>query len=263
MTNPIFEKTICYLFDMDGTLYLGEQVLPGAQDLLLWLNENQKPYFLLTNNSSQSKSDYYAKVQRLGLPVGELQIFTSGEATAIFMNRRYLDKRIYVVGMPSLEAEFIAHGINLTDSDPDVVVLGFDTTMTYEKLRKLCGFIQAGTPYIATHSDINCPTESGFIPDIGAVIAFVAASTGRYPDVVVGKPNAPIVNAICEKTGYIPAELTMVGDRLYTDIAMGQSGLKTILVLSGETKIEDVESSPYQPDLIVTGVAELLTLIHD
>lgn len=262
MTNTFLAKAKCFLFDMDGTLYLGERVLPGARELLNWLIEQRIPYFLLTNNSSRSSRDYFAKVQRLGLPVGEQQIFTSGEATAIFLNRHYFEKRVYVVGTPSLESEFVAHGIHLRDTNPDVVVLGFDTTLTYAKLQKLCDFIRAGIPYIATHPDINCPTESGFMPDIGAMMALVAASTNRTPDVVIGKPNAPIVEAICEKTGYTPPELVMVGDRLYTDIAMGQTGLKTVLVLSGETKLDDVKGSAFKPDMVVQDAAELLKLLQ-
>jgi HAD superfamily hydrolase (TIGR01450 family) len=127
-------------------------------------------------------------------------------------------------------------------------VLGFDTTLTYKKLWKLCDFARAGLPYIATHPDFNCPTETGYMPDIGAMIAFVRAATGREPDLVVGKPNRMIVDAVAQKYGYAIEELAMVGDRLYTDIALGQtSGITTCLVLSGETRPEDVRDSSFQP----------------
>ena len=127
------------------------------------------------------------------------------------------------------------------NTQPDVIVLGFDTTLTYEKLWKLCDFVRAGLPYIATHPDFNCPTETGFMPDIGAMIAFVNASTGREPDLVVGKPNRMIVDAVAHKLGLQIPEMAMVGDRLYTDIALGQtSGITTCLVLSGETHPEDL-----------------------
>ena len=137
------------------------------------------------------------------------------------------------------------------------MVLGFDTTLTYEKLVKLCDFVLEGLPYIATHPDINCPVEGGFIPDIGAMMALVESSTGRAADVIVGKPYPPIVKAIVEKTGFAADEIIMVGDRLYTDIALGAAGLGTVLVLSGEAKLEDLLSAPHQPDLVVENLEEL------
>ena len=168
-----------------------------------------------------------------------------------------------MVGTPSLEKEFSSHGFKLVQEDPDYAVLGFDTTLTYEKLWKLCDFVRNDTPYIATHPDINCPLENGFMPDIGAMMALVASSTGRDPDVIVGKPYPPIVEAVVEKTGFPPAKLTMVGDRLYTDIAMGKAGIRTVLVLSGEAKREDIPNAPHQPDLVVKNVAELLRRFRD
>jgi 4-nitrophenyl phosphatase len=157
-------------------------------------------------------------------------------------------RRAYVVGTPSLEKEFQEFGFTLDDKNPDMAVLGFDTTLTYDKLWKLCDFARAGLPYIATHPDFNCPTETGFMPDIGAMIAFVRAATGRDPDVVIGKPNRMIVEAAAEKLSLPLAELAMIGDRLYTDIALGRtSGIVTILVWSGETHPADLEGSPFQP----------------
>ena len=153
-----------------------------------------------------------------------------------------------MVGTPALEEEFRQHGFQLDDEHPQRIVLGFDTTLTYQKLWKLCDFVRAGLPYIATHPDFNCPTETGFMPDIGAMIAFVHASTGREPDLVVGKPNRMIVDTVAGKLGLKIEEMAMVGDRLYTDIALGQtSGITTCLVLSGETHLEDLKDSPHQP----------------
>jgi len=143
-----------------------------------------------------------------------------------------------------------------------VAVLGFDTTLTYDKLWKLCDWVRAGLPYIATHPDINCPTETGFKPDIGAVIECVAASTGRQPDVIIGKPNEPIVTALVEMTGFPVAAHGMIGDRLYTDIALGKWGITTTLVLSGETKAEDLVGSDFQPDLVVANIAEMAALFR-
>jgi 4-nitrophenyl phosphatase/NagD protein len=242
---------------MDGTIYLGDKLLPGVPGFLGDLDKIKIPYYFLTNNSSRSKADYVEKFNRLGLKVSDEKIFTSGEATAIYLKKHGGGERVFLVGTPSLEKEFMGHGFQLVQDEPDYAVLGFDTTLTYEKLWKLCDFARAGIPYIATHPDINCPTESGFMPDIGAVIAFVETATGRKPDVIVGKPHPPIVEAIVEKTGYTVHQIAMVGDRLYTDIAMGVTGITTVLVLSGETRESDLENSEYKPDYVVKDIGEL------
>ena len=148
------------------------------------------------------------------------------------------------------------------DDDPDYAVLGFDTTLTYQKIWKFCDFVNEGIPYIATHPDINCPTPDGFMPDIGAMMAMIQSSTGKAADIVVGKPNPPMVEAIVELTGFEPGQLTMVGDRLYTDIAMGKAGIHTVLVLSGETKREDLSKAPWQPDLVCEDLRELLDVLR-
>ena len=253
----------CFLMDMDGTLYLGNRLLPGAKDWLALLEARGLAYYFLTNNSSRSGIEYAEKFQRLGLDVTEEKIFTSGEATAIYLQREYPGASLYMVGTPALTREFERYGFVLTEEDPDVAVLGFDTTLTYEKLWKLCDLVTAGKPFIATHPDINCPTETGFKPDIGAMIELIAASTGRRPDVIVGKPHAPIVKALAEKTGFPVEAHCMVGDRLYTDIALGRWGITTALVLSGETKEEDLRDSEFIPDIVVRDIAEMAKILDN
>lgn len=257
------KKIKCFLVDMDGTIYLGNHLLPGARDWLDLLVEKGLDYFILTNNSSRSRIEYTRKLDRLGLKVPEEKIFTSGEATALYLKKSLPNGSLYVVGTPPLVMEFKRHGFIIDDENPDAVVLGFDTTLTYEKIWKLSDFLVAGKPYIATHPDINCPLENGFKPDIGAMIEMMAASTGRRPDVIVGKPNAPIVNALADKTGLPPEALCMIGDRLYTDIALGKWGITTALVLSGETKREDLVNSSYQPDLVISGIAEMAAMLRE
>lgn len=263
--NSSLEKlsnTKCFLMDMDGTIYLGGKLLPGAREWLDLLDENDIAFYFLTNNSSRSKVEYSQKLGRLGLDIPENQIFTSGEATAITLEREYPGASLYLVGTPPLEAEFKRHGLTLTEEDPDLAVLGFDTTLTYDKLWKLCDLVVAGKPFIATHPDINCPTETGFKPDIGAMIELVATSTGRRPDLIVGKPYEPIVQALADKTGYPVEAHCMVGDRLYTDIALGRWGITTALVLSGETKAEDLADSEFTPDFVVDGIDEMVVLLQ-
>lgn len=251
MENGSLATVKCFLLDLDGTFCLGDTLIEGSLDFILALSQLGKQFLFLTNNSSQASSQYAEKLRRMGLAVPVDRVFTSGEAAAIHLLQEHPSDRIYLVGTPSLEAEFRRHGLDLDDKDPDLVVLGFDTTLTYEKLWRLCDLVRLGLPYIATHPDLNCPTGTGFMPDIGAVIAFVRASTGREPDLVIGKPNRMIVDAISRKLGLPIHAMAMVGDRLYTDIALGaSSGITTCLVLSGETRREDLALSPCQPDYV-------------
>lgn len=247
-----------FLLDMDGTVYLGDTLLPGAKEFIDLLDARGIGYLFLTNNSSKHQGQYAEKLGKFGLNIGRDKIFTSGEATAIYIGKAKPAAKIFMVGTPALEDEFKAHGFTLTDDNPDYAVLGFDTTLTYKKLWQLCDFVRAGVPYIATHPDFNCPIEGGFMPDIGAMIAFVEASTGKRPDVVVGKPYQPIIDAVVEKSGTPIGKICMVGDRLYTDIALGAAGITTVLVLSGEGQREDLPDAPHQPDYIMAHLAELV-----
>jgi len=262
MDFKLLSKVRCFLIDLDGTLYLGDQLLPGALSFIELLKERDLSFLLLTNNSSCHRKQYGEKLRGLGMDVPDDFIYTSGEATAKVLSRDQSGARVHVVGTPALEEVFIEHGFQLVDTDPDVVVLGFDTTITYKKLWLLCDFVRGGVPYIATHPDLNCPIEGGYMPDIGAMIVFVEASTGRRPDIIVGKPSRIIVEALELKTGSCANELAMVGDRLYTDIALGKHGLTTVLVLSGETHREDLQDSEIQPDYVVENLEELATLVR-
>lgn len=248
MNNEPLLNVKCFLLDMDGTFNLGDQLIDGSLRFIETLDELGRDYLFLTNNSSKHRRQYAEKIEHLGLSVSEEKVFTSGEATALYLQQERPSSSVYVVGTPALEEEFRQHGFQLEQDHPQSIVLGFDTTLTYEKLWKLCDFVRAGLPYIATHPDFNCPTETGFMPDIGAMIAFVHASTGREPDLIVGKPNRMIIDAVAHKLGLDIAEMAMVGDRLYTDIALGKtSGITTCLVLSGETHPDDLADSPFQP----------------
>lgn len=252
------EKAHGFLLDMDGTFYLGDCLLPGAARLLDLIRAQGKDYLFLSNNSSQNRNSYSRKFTSLGLSIPQEKILTSGEATIHFLKKTSRMTRVFVVGTPDLEIEFIEAGYILDDATPEIAVLGFDTALNYPKLVKLCDFVRSGLPYIATHPDINCPTETGFIPDVGAVIAFVKASTGREPDSIIGKPNRWIVETAAQKLGLALDDLVMVGDRLYTDIALGQTcGVLTVLVLSGETSAQEAVNSPYRPDAVFENIGAL------
>jgi HAD superfamily hydrolase (TIGR01457 family) len=247
-----------FLLDMDGTLYLGDHLLPGGLELLDLFNQRGIPFMFLTNNSSKSKEEYHAKLIRLGIGAENARVFTSGDATVRYILEETSAKKVFLVGTPGLESTFKANGIVLVETDPELLVLGFDTTLTYDKLRKLCEYVVDGVPYIATHPDINCPTPTGFMPDIGSMIAMIKVSTGREPDLVIGKPNRIIVDMIAAELGVRAEACAMVGDRLYTDIALGQTaGVTTVLVLSGETSREDLDSSIFKPDYVFDDLRDL------
>jgi len=251
-------KVRCFLLDMDGTFYLGDQLLEGALRFIDVLHQQGREFLFLTNNSSKDSQQYAEKITRLGLSIPREKVLTSGEATAIHLQRQKPGARVYIVGTPALENEFVERGFVLTPEMPDFAVLGFDTTLTYAKLWALCDLARAGVPYIATHPDYNCPTGTGFMPDIGAMIAFVKAATGREPDLIVGKPNRLFVEIAAERVGVPVSSMCMIGDRLYTDIALGDTaGIPTILVLSGETQADEVLMSPHQPRYIFQNLGEI------
>ena len=188
-----------FALDMDGTVYLGERWIDGARDFLDRIAASGRDYLFLTNNSSKSPAVYVEKLARMGLSVPASRILTSGQATIWYLQRHFSGKKVFLLGNELLRAEFAQAGIALDDEHPDVVVTGFDTTLTYAKLCKVCDLVRAGLPYLATHPDYNCPTETGFVPDIGAIHAFIHASAFRWPDRVIGKPNADIVDYLLER----------------------------------------------------------------
>ncbi|MBQ7721811.1 MAG: HAD-IIA family hydrolase [Kiritimatiellae bacterium] len=238
-----------FMLDMDGTIYLGNRLFDCTIPFLDFLKSRGKRFLFLTNNSSKNRLAYVEKLGRMGIKVTPDDVFTSGEATTIYMREAFPNAKVCVMGMPTLEQEFEEAGFELDMRHPDCLVLGFDQAFDYAKMTLLCDHVRAGVPYIATHPDFNCPVENGFIPDIGAVIAYVKASTGREPDKVIGKPHAGIARAVMRKYGVAADALAMVGDRLYTDIALGaKAGITSVLVFSGETTREDYAASKIRAD---------------
>jgi len=246
---------------MDGTLYLSNSVLPGARELLNHFNKNSIPFCLFTNNSSLSRKDYVKKLSLLGLKADPSRILTSSWATILWLIKRNI-KNVYLLAVPSVCEEFLEAGINLVTENPDMVVLAFDQTLDYDKLKRAHKFLLEGVPYIATHPDMVCPTSEGSIPDCGAMIAFLKASTGREPE-VIGKPSRNMVDMASLLLGCTPQSMAIVGDRLYTDMQMGfDHGLLTVLLLSGETRLEDLHQVNQKPDHCFQGAEELLEWIY-
>ena len=258
----MFEKIKCFILDMDGTLYLGNELFPFTKDFLKKVEETGREYYFFTNNSSKSQQAYIEKLDKLGIPIQKEQMMISSHVIIKYLKDHYDGKSIYVVGTPSLIQEFQYFDMNLVEEDPDIVVLGFDTTLTYEKLEKACHYIRNGCVYFGINPDWNCPMEGGkFIPDCGSMAKLIEASTGKFPD-FFGKPSKYTLNYIIQETGYQPEEIAIVGDRLYTDIAVAdQSDVTSILVLSGESTRKDVEASDVKPDVILEDLSEITKML--
>ena len=199
----------------------------------------------------------------MGLDIDpERQLITSGHATVAYLKKHFPGKSVYLFGNRVLKDEFEERGVRLTERDPDVICTAFHTSFDYDDLCVLCDFIRGGAPYIATHPDFNCPTKTGFVPDIGSLAAYIEASTGRRPDKVVGKPNREIIEYTLGILGSEPSNTCVVGDRLYTDVKSGVSnGLYGVFVLSGEAQLTDLPGSDVQPHLVFDSVKELIPLL--
>lgn len=260
-TKEILDSKKLFIFDMDGTIYLGGIPFDFAVNYINKLRESGKKILFFTNNASHSPEFYIKKLEKLGFCPTADEICTSGNVTAAFLTTERKGKKVYLVGTPDLYGQFVSAGVDLVcDADgkhdgreADIVVTSFDTTLNYEKLVLACDFIRGGAEYLCTHPDYNCPTETGFIPDSGAIAALVTASTGASP-VYFGKPYSETVRMISEITGNSKDEMIIFGDRLYTDIATGKRhGITAALVLTGETKTADVEgaSPDEKPDIML------------
>ncbi len=271
----------CFALDMDGTIYLGNQWIDGARVFLDAVEASGREYVFLTNNSSKDPNTYVDKLKSMGLTVTREKIITSADATIEVLKKDYPDKRVFLLGNDLLKKQFADAGIELVNDEltdrylasgnianeikdhvAEVTVIGFDTSLEYIKMCVVCDLIRAGIPYISTHPDLNCPTETGFVPDAGSIHAFIEASTGRLPDRIIGKPKADIMDHLLARTGYKRSEVAMVGDRLYTDVAAGvTNGIFGILVLSGEATMDDVKTSDVKPDMIFDSVKDIIPLL--
>lgn len=253
----LLKKVKLFVLDMDGTFYLGNRLIEGSLGFIRKLENTGRKFLFFTNNSSRTGVFYKNKLAGMGCFVEEDKVVTSGDVTIKYLRENYRDAKVYLVGTDLLRESFIKGGVTLVEDKPDIVVLSFDTSLTYEKMSRACEFIRNGALFLATHLDLNCPTEDGFIPDCGAMCAMVEASTGIKPK-YLGKPFGETVGMIKLITGMKSEELAFVGDRLYTDIATGvNNGITSILVLTGETSMGDVEASPVKPDFIFRSLEDL------
>jgi len=290
--RALLDETRLFVLDLDGTFYLGNRILPRSLEFIDRVRRTGRDFLFFTNNSSRTPASYIEKISGMGCPIGRERILTSGDVMIRQLLTRFPGQRVYLMGTRALGAQFAEAGVALAsfDGEPpgasaggavvasvgvageqfgnnalqnpvDIVVAAFDTELTYSKLERACTFIRRGAVFLATHPDINCPTEDGFIPDCGAFCAAITLSTGREP-VFFGKPYPQTLELILAHTGRSKDELAFVGDRLYTDVATGvRNGAKGFLVLSGEAQVSDIEASDVKPDAVFSDLGEIASYL--
>lgn len=253
------EKTL-YLLDMDGTIYNENQIFEGTLDFLKAIEEQGGQYIFITNNSSKSVEDYVEKVRAMGICAGYEHFYTSSQATAMYLQENYPGQVVYCMGTDSLVQELRKSGIEVVtevDDRASVVLIGFDTENTSEKIRNTCIMLGKDVAYLATNPDLVCPVSFGYIPDCGSMSIMLKNATGKEP-FFIGKPEPIMVNCVLKKQNKCPEEAVIVGDRLYTDIKTGErAGVDTICVLTGEASMEDIQNSEVKPTYIFKSVKEI------
>ena len=264
-------NTRLFLLDMDGTLYLGDDVFDGAVDFIHSISETGRNYIYLTNNSSRAGFDYITRLRKLGFPCEAENVFTSGMATGEFLNQNYPGAKVYLAGTKAFYRELQSYGIDLvndenghTDVDTvDVVVQGFDTELVYEKLDLACHFLRRGAKFIAANPDWVCPMPADeVLPDCGSICALLTAASGVKPE-YIGKPNRNMIDVVSKMTGVPNENICAVGDRLYTDIAVAKNaGSVSVCVLSGESSEQDIAESDVKPDYVLKDVAEIAKILR-
>ena len=254
-----------FLLDMDGTIYLDEDLFDGTMDFLEYVKRIGGRYIFLTNNSSKSVDKYIEKLGKLGIATTEEDFLTSTNATVLYLEKKQYHK-IYAFGTTSFKEQLKDAGLPITDKleeDIDCLCMGFDTELTFQKLEDACILLNKGVDYIATNPDWVCPTWYGYVPDCGSVSQMLFNATKRKP-IFIGKPEPTMALLAMEKTGFKPEETAVMGDRLYTDIACGvNAGISSIFVLSGEGTMDDVAASDVKPEFIYDNIRKVLNDLTD
>ena len=264
-------RTIAHVaLDMDGTIYKGGTLFSCTLPFIAQMRELGIGCTFLTNNPSKSSADYLAHLRRMGLAATPDELYTSAQATIDCLRRRFPEvKKIFALGTPSMLAEFKGAGFELTMDDandaPDAVVVGFDLTLAYARVCRAAWWIQQGRLFVATNPDRVCPTDQPTVlVDCGAICAMLEKATGRGPDIVLGKPDPAMLSGILDRHGLRPAQIAMVGDRIYTDILMAhRADAFGVLVLTGEATTRDAEQANPRPHLVVPSLAELGALLTE
>ena len=264
--NEILRGKNLYLFDMDGTLYLGDRLYDFTVELLDTLKATGRKYLFMTNNSSKSVEDYIKKLAKLGISATREDFITSSQATAYYLKQHHWGQKLYVCGTQSLKRELEMEGFTVTENVDEVecIVMGFDTELTFQKLHDVSYLLltREEIPYIATNPDYVCPTEFGSVPDCGSVCDMIYNATKKRP-LVIGKPEPLMPLLAMEHLGCTKEETAVVGDRIYTDVRSGiNAGVTGILVLSGESTLQTLAESDVKPHLVLEDAGEILTAIR-
>jgi HAD superfamily hydrolase (TIGR01450 family) len=256
-----------FLFDMDGTLYLGNRLYDFTIELLDTIKANGGKYLFMTNNSSKSVTDYIKKLHNLGIEATREDFMTSSQATAYYLHKYHEGQTLYVCGTESLKEELRMEGFIVTTELDKVecIVMGFDTELTFQKLHDVSYLLltRPELPYIATNPDLVCPTEFGSVPDCGSVCIGIKNATGKEP-IVIGKPSPLMPQLAMERLGITKEQSCVVGDRIYTDVKSGlNAGITGILVLSGETTLEILNASEDKPHMVLQDASEILAALKE
>ena len=245
-----------YLIDLDGTMYRGNEVIEEAPSFIQWLIEQNRPFLFLTNNSARTPEQLADKMVKMGITCGPEHFFTSGMATAEYIELMKAGKKVYLIGEEGVRHALAGKGCEFTLEHPDYVVIGIDRELTYDKLAKASLFVQQGATFLSTNSDRAIPTEQGLVPGNGAVTTAVTVASGVSPQ-YIGKPESLFVELALQKLGRTAEEVLLVGDNLLTDIAAGQNAaVDTLLVYTGITRSEEVEQLPVKPTYTVNHLLE-------
>ena len=253
-----------YIFDLDGTIYLGERAIPGAPETVRCLRQAGCRVTFVSNKPLEPRERYAEKLTRLGIPTAPADVLTSGHVLGRWLAAQAPGARVFVVGEPPLLAELAAFGLQITNGsqhseEADVVVAAFDRTFDYHKLNTAFQALRRGARFVATNADRTCPVEGGEIPDAAAVIGAIEGCTGKKVELVAGKPSPLIIEAgLARMGGLSPEQCLVVGDRLETDVVMAQrAGAASAIVLTGVTRREDLAQSSIQPDYVLESVADI------
>lgn len=266
--QKLLEPLVHLVLDVDGTLALDETLLPSTAGFLATLDDLGITFTVVTNNSSRSKAEHGARLRRMGMNIETDAVIVSTEATLDYLTASFPGvKRLFLLGPPAFQNEFSERGFELCADDPedepDAVVVGFDTSLTYDRLCRAAYWIKQGKKYFATHPDLVCPTDRPTVlVDCGSITSCLKSATGREPDAILGKPSPQMLLTVRNRHGLKCNQIAMVGDRLYTDMAMAHAAeVPAILVLCGESTREEGESARPAPDLIVADPGELSRLL--
>lgn len=246
-----------FLCDMDGVIYHGDRLLPGVREFVHWLQEEKKEFLFLTNNSGKTQRELQAKLSRMGLDIDESHFYTSALATAEFLASQMPGARAFVIGEPGLLNALYERGITIDETTPDYVVVGESRSYTYDSICCAVRCVHQGARLIGTNSDLTAPTEQGIVPACRALVAPIEQATGKAA-YYVGKPNPLMMRTGLNLLGVHSQDTAIIGDRMDTDIVAGiESGLDTVLVLSGVTRRDEIDHFPYRPRLVLNGVGEI------